>query len=83
MRRRLLAYARFVPPNPKQTRDAPDSAELAEFKVQMQEFVPSNSAPSGAGMEGSQWVRSCVELPGYAKGWVPVSPLRIQPCCAL
>ena len=41
----------------------------------MEEMVPSNrdSASSGAGMDDPQWVRSCVELPGYARGWVPVS----------
>ena len=33
---------------------------------------PLNSAPSGAGTDDSQWVRSCVELPEYARGWVPV-----------
>ena len=54
--------------------DPPDSGELAEFEVQMKELVPSNSAPSGAGTDDSQWVRSCVELPGYARGWVPSSP---------
>ena len=54
-------------------RDAPDSDELAEFEVQMEEFVPSNSAPSGTGTDDSQWVRNCVELPGYARWRVPVS----------
>ena len=52
-------------------RGTPDSGELAEFEVQMQEFVPSNSAAAGAGADDSQWVRSCVELAGYARGWVP------------
>ena len=54
-------------------RDTPDSGELAEFEVQLQEFVPNNSAPSGASTDDSQWVHNCVELPGYARGWVPVS----------
>ena len=54
-------------------RDAPDSDELAEFEVQMEEFVPNNSAPSGTGTDDSQWARSCVELPRYARGWVPMS----------
>ena len=53
----------------------PDSSELAEFEIQMAELVPNkrDSAPSGAGMDDPQWVRSCVELPVYARGWVPVS----------
>ena len=45
-------------------RDALDSDELAEFKAQMEEFVPWKLSPLG---EDPQWVRSCVELLGYAK----------------
>ena len=49
-------------------RDPPNSSELAEFEVQMEELVPNSrdSASTGAGMDDPQWLRSCVELPGYA-----------------
>ena len=55
--------------------DPPNASELAEFEVQMEELVPNSrdSASSGAGMDDPEWVRSCLELPGYASSWVPVS----------
>ena len=45
------------------------------MEVQMEEVVSSNRDPASSrpGEDDPQWVRSCVELLGYARGWVPVS----------
>ena len=54
-------------------RGAPDSSELAEFlKFRCKNLCPVTQPPR-VGTDDSQWVRSCVELLGYARGWVPVS----------
>ena len=56
-------------------RNPPNSSELAEFEVHMEQLVPNSrdSASSGACMDDPQWVRRCVEMLGYARGLGPVS----------
>ena len=59
-------------PSPVAPRFGPN--DLTEYEVQMEEVGLSNRdpAPSGPCVGDLWWVRNCVELLGYARGWVPL-----------
>ena len=55
----------------------PGPSDLTEFQVPEVEASLGSREPAPAGQcvedPPPRWVRSCVELPGYARGWVPLS----------